>query len=346
MLIDGWKNSANTTKQVVTILKSPKEDRYVFLDSYDITGNSETGEELNEICNRSINLAIEKYKTEVFAVVSDNASNMLKMGRLANKLLHTTCSSHTGNLLAKDVICKDVASKVMKVLREFKHPDLEKELQECGGSKIKLAVDTRWCSYRDSFQCLIGNLRNMKTIAAKDNIKIKQDIIQLLFDGTFIGEVERIIEISDPICKLINECQSTDCYIADAAEKWLHLELPEEFESFLNKRKKMALTIYCLTANFLHPLYRGKSLIETQTDMVHEFLIETLSGVGLKSYQEYTATSGIFQTLVDKEIHCPKTFWGLAERKHPELSDLAKKLHSIPASSGALERLFSNWSFV
>ncbi|EEZ99876.1 hypothetical protein TcasGA2_TC002658 [Tribolium castaneum] len=346
MMIDGWKNSANNTKQVVTILKSTRSDKCIFLEAYDVTTTPETGEKLSELCNLSVELAKTKFKTEIYAVVSDNAANMLKMGKLTSDLMHTTCNSHTGNLLAKDLISKELCSKVITILKEFKHPNLEKELQSQGGSKIKLAVDTRWCTYRDSFSCLIKNLKFMKKLAAEETIKLKQEIIQLLFDDEFIDEVKTTIEVSNPVCKLINECQSSSCTIADACEKWTHLQLPAEFEDVLKRRRDMALNIYSLTSNFLHPLYRGRSLNQTQVDMVHDYLVATLSAEGLMSFHQFCSSEDIFETLERKNICCPKVFWGLAERKHPELASVALKLINIPASSASLERVFSNWAFI
>lgn len=65
ILCDGWKNSSNNTKTVVTMLHNV-------------------------------------YYVETYAVVSDNASAMVKMGNLNIHCMYT-CNSHTGNLLAKDV---------------------------------------------------------------------------------------------------------------------------------------------------------------------------------------------------------------------------------------------------
>jgi hypothetical protein len=69
------------------------------------------------------------YNTTVYAVVSDNASHspMLKMGRLVKHIIwHSTCNSHTGNLLAKDVTDKILNENISLILKEYKHPDLEK----------------------------------------------------------------------------------------------------------------------------------------------------------------------------------------------------------------------------
>lgn len=344
MLIDGWKNSANNTKQVVTIIHSSDGDN-AFIDAVDLTGVPETGEELHEICNNSITIAKEKYNVDLYAVVSDNASNMKKMGRLSTNLIHTTCNSHTGNLLAKDVIDKEIATKVTSILKEFKNCNLEKLILDNNGTKIKLPIDTRWCTYRDSFQSLIKNLTVLKKIVA-EGYRVKDEIAQALFDNNFIENVLSMIEIQNPICTLINECQDINCNIADAANKWITLEVPDQFQHFLKKRRDMSLNVYTLTANYLHPVYRGELLSEEQKDEVDSYLIGLLDKDGLTSLHEFKTNSGLFGDLKEKHVTTPATFWGLTERKHPQLSKLALRLLKIPASSAQLERVFSSWSFV
>jgi hypothetical protein len=54
---------------------------------------------------------------------------MLKMGRLVKHtsiIWHSTYNSHTGNLLAKDVANKVLNENLSLILKEYKHPDLEK----------------------------------------------------------------------------------------------------------------------------------------------------------------------------------------------------------------------------
>lgn len=124
LLIDGWKNSSNNTKNVVTMLQTAN-GKSCFLESFDFSGSSETGEALAEVCEQSLSLAKDKYNTEIYAVVSDNAANMLKMGRLVD-LWHTTCSSYTGNLLIKDIVDQRIMEDVTTVLKEFKHSLISK----------------------------------------------------------------------------------------------------------------------------------------------------------------------------------------------------------------------------
>ena len=77
LLIDGWKNSSANTKNVVCMIG----DQQYFLDSWDLTGVSENSENVTKVVNEASELAKEKYDTDVYAVVSDNASLMVKMGK-------------------------------------------------------------------------------------------------------------------------------------------------------------------------------------------------------------------------------------------------------------------------
>ena len=80
LLIDGWKNSLANTKNVVCMIHNIGDQQY-FLDSWDLTGVSENSENVTKVVNEASELAKEKYDTDVYAVVSDNASLMVKMGK-------------------------------------------------------------------------------------------------------------------------------------------------------------------------------------------------------------------------------------------------------------------------
>ncbi|XP_011685453.1 PREDICTED: uncharacterized protein LOC105448508 [Wasmannia auropunctata] len=71
LLIDGWKNTSNNTKTVVTILHNAK-GHAAFLNAWDVTSESETSDKLTDIVNKSIQLAMNLYGTTIYAVVSDN----------------------------------------------------------------------------------------------------------------------------------------------------------------------------------------------------------------------------------------------------------------------------------
>lgn len=102
------------------------------------------------ICDDAIKLAEERYKTVVYAVVSDNAANMIAMGKKLPQY-HSTCNSHTGNLLAKDLVDKNIANRVVSVLKEFKRNELE-QLSVCRLKHVGAATAMHSNASRKTFQ--------------------------------------------------------------------------------------------------------------------------------------------------------------------------------------------------
>ncbi|KMQ89391.1 membrane-bound transcription factor site-2 protease-like protein [Lasius niger] len=220
LLIDGWKNSSANTKNVVCTLHSVSS-KSTFLKSWGITGLRETGEQLKEIVNEKIKLAKEKFKVTTYTVVSDNASPMISMGKKV-EIWHTLCHSHSGNLLAKAFVSDDFAKTVNELLHKFKSPSAEYEIKQRGESRIMLACDTWWCSYRDAFRCLLKNLHLMQALVDEKKIQLNPKY-ERLRDPSFAIQLQDFILIFDPICQLINVCQESDCSIAKACEEWLKL---------------------------------------------------------------------------------------------------------------------------
>ncbi|KYN21734.1 hypothetical protein ALC57_05885 [Trachymyrmex cornetzi] len=92
----------------------------IFLKSWDLIGLKETGDQLKEIVNEGIKLAKEKFNIITYAVVSDNASSMMLMGKKVN-IWHTTCQSHSGNLLAKSFVPETYAKNVNNFCMHSRH---------------------------------------------------------------------------------------------------------------------------------------------------------------------------------------------------------------------------------
>jgi hypothetical protein len=89
-----YERKIPSTKTVVSMIHGA-DGSQTFLNAYDVTRSSETGEKLPEIVRSSIEIAKETYKTSIFAVVIDNASTMIRMGCLMKHLVwHSTCHSH------------------------------------------------------------------------------------------------------------------------------------------------------------------------------------------------------------------------------------------------------------
>lgn len=185
-----------------------------------------------------------------------------------------------------------------------------------------------------------------KIVADRSELKIKQDVVNDVFNDELTSNVQSQISLFDPVCKLVNKCQSRSYSVADAAEDWLSLELPEVFANQLSVRLNMALNVYSTTANYLHPVYRGKRLSEFQKHRVQDFLLDELDSDGLDSLQLFELNEAVFGTLATKNINNVRTYWRTAERSNANLAKLALRLMKIPASSAQLERLFSNWGHI
>ena len=236
-------------------------------------------------------------------------------------------------------------------MKEFKSPSLERQLLNLGGRRVALPADTRWCSYRDSYRCYLANLIPMRTIISMGKYEIKQEAINLVLDEMFEQELLELLIIFDCICELTNKCQRSDFNIADALEEELNLQFPichDFYESLLKARLKKVVKPITLAANILHPVYKGKIFEENESycEMARSFFEESLNEAGLEDLDAYQKNRGIFQTLQQKKVKCPQTFWILAKGQHPALSDLAQLLLNIPSSTAVIERLFSQWSFV
>ncbi|XP_018403329.1 PREDICTED: uncharacterized protein LOC108780192 [Cyphomyrmex costatus] len=352
LLIDGWKNSAANSKLIVSTIHTVM-DKSVYLNSWDLTGIRETGEVLIKIVNEATEIAKNKFNIRIYAIVSDNASAMILMGNSVD-LWHVTCASHSGNLLAKSLVNSKYAESVNRLLREFKQPGPEKEIIERGGQKIILACETRWCSYRDAFRCCLKNLSIMRQIIKDKTITIKTECSKILFSEDFETTLQDYILIFDPVCTLINKCQQSNTNIADACEEWFKLIIPtanDNYEKIIEERLKKALRPSILTANFLHPTYKGKKFmhIEKYRCEVYNFLSKELNVKNLCDHlgiQAFLHGTDIFKILDSKNLTFPHTYWFMASKKYPDLAELADKLMKIPASSAQIERLFSQWSFV
>ncbi|XP_043256809.1 uncharacterized protein LOC122399852 [Colletes gigas] len=123
LLIDGWKNSAANSKNVVAMLRLTT-GRNLFLESWTFNQIRETGKALSEVVNQCVEIAYNQYNINIYAVVTDNASNMINIKRRVD-LWHVTCNSHSGNLLFKSLIDTSFDDKVNNIIKDFRSPNLE-----------------------------------------------------------------------------------------------------------------------------------------------------------------------------------------------------------------------------
>lgn len=200
----------------------------------------------------------------------------------------------------------------------------------------------------------------MKTVTAACEVELESDaeaiapkpnVSSLIFNFNFIGSVKYLLQLLDPVAELTNYCQKSNSSVADAAEKWLELlnDGPNELLEFLNYRllQSNVLNTVTMTANYFHPVYRGKRLNEEQQTEITSYIFEKLDANALESCRQFKEDEGVFANLKLKKINSPKTYWHYAsELGHKQLAAFAIDYLKIPATTAQLERLFSNWVYI
>lgn len=98
----------------------------------------------------------------------------------------------------------DITQCVKDLLKEFKHSLFEKALVDIEGSRIVTPCDTRWCTYRDSYECLLKNRQYMKRLIVDDDRfkTMKTTVKTMIFDDEFIDSVKNNIKLFNSICNL------------------------------------------------------------------------------------------------------------------------------------------------
>ena len=130
----------------------------------------------------------------------------------------------------------------------------------------------------------------MRKEVGLNECKIKQNILQLLFDENLEIKINTKLEflknIADFKCKLTEP----ECTIADAVE--LCFELYENQENILYKQCMETTFKKCSkkASNFLHPAYKGRKFL-SQNHFVEKkntsFFLENLAAKGMNQLSEY-----------------------------------------------------------
>ncbi|XP_011501050.1 PREDICTED: uncharacterized protein LOC105364739 [Ceratosolen solmsi marchali] len=328
LLIDGWKNESTNTKNVTVMIRTETSET-IFLDNYELSNNKDIVQELTDIAKMSIMEAYEQFKTEVYAIIMGNSWSLIKMDAVS-EVWQFPCNSYVIKILTKEYISQDFMNTVCKILKQlnviFKDDDLEN----------KISSEMRWINTKCILEYCIANIGTIQTILSSENlIKLSKDYKCLFFDEEFIHKIESYINFLDSINELTIVCQTPKSNIADTAEQWLCLQLPDDDSETAEKllaRRDSVLKIQCLVANYLHPVYRGRKLSDNQMNKVEEFLLNELDSDGLNSLQSYVNGDSIFRVLNQKDGLSSQTYWSLARRTHNDLATLALKLLTIPAS--------------
>ena len=99
-------------------------------ETVDTSGHAHTAEYLQEVATSAIISTEQRYNCKVGTLVTENASNMVKMRRQLTSDSDTTdtniisygCSAHYLNLLAKDIEIPGVKERIIQIVTYFGIP--------------------------------------------------------------------------------------------------------------------------------------------------------------------------------------------------------------------------------
>ena len=142
--------------------------------------------------------------------------------------------------------------------------------------------------------------------------------------------------------------------IADSCEQWLDLLTSPDLEPYwknVEKRFKQAMATNHFLANLLHPTYRGRKLKPDHVTQAQELLQATKPETVPELMNFMTDTLPVPKVLQNElAINTKSTVWWMCVERSgavsKELSSIARKLMSLPASSAAIERVFSNFGII
>lgn len=291
-------------------------------------------ENCEELYNKCKQLALENFNTAIYAVATNNP-----IFHVQDNIIILKNYSQIAIQLADCIISDDIIYDVNRAMEHFRHyQDL---LIKHGGTPLQI-IGT--CSRRDFLLNFLENHGPMQKCLTMERTEPPSDFFNDFFGSEYIKGVKTVLDVSQQILdNLEKKTHQLHYSIADAVEDWISFQVPDAFYDTLQEFRRDLFDRISLAGNMLHPKYRGQRLSNVQKDVVDEFFLENLNVEGLDSFQNLVHKECIFETLLAKEISSPMTFWRMAQRKHPSLSEFATKLLNIPASFKRIEILLNNW---
>lgn len=358
MMQDGWSDIHNTP--VIATSLHTGEKSY-FMTAVETGTNKKTADYCTSIAQDAIHEANEKYGCNVTGVVTDNEKKMEAMRRNLKdddpSLTVYGCSAHWLNLLGQDITPTQVINQVVEINKYFRNHHIPGALlaEIAGSVKPQLPADTRWNSQLACTETFIRNRPFMLLIVAQNEDVIDTRIRSLIHNVGLFSEVKHLQTQLQPISRALDSFQSDTATIADACEQWNDLLQNPDLEPYrknVDKRFKQAMTPNHYLANLVHPIYKGRKLRPEHVTSAQELLHETKPELVPELLNYMSETLPIPKVLQQESSinnTKPAVWWSCVERSGvitKDFSQLARKLMVLPASSAAIERVFSNFGII
>ena len=205
------------------------------------------------------------------------------------------------------------------------------------------------------FETFIKNHASYVKITNKHHDERDSKIVAHIRDFNLYQQVKDLISQLKPVASALAVLESDSTNIADACHTWSNLLRNEELKphsAAVKRRFEQAISHWHLVAYLLHPKYRGENLNFEQKEKARALLlkINPLFVTDAINFELKEAPFPVtyFEDQVIKTIDASK--WWRSIAKACDISkyfcQLAAHLQTCPSSSAAIERIFSNFSFV
>lgn len=365
LMQDGWSDIHNSPV-IATAVHC--EGQQHFISSLDCGANHKTAEYCTQVASDAIKMLKEEFSAQVIGVVTDN-ENKMKAVRKKLKELHKEvtaygCSSHYLNLLGQELTNPDVIKHVTAVNKYFRNHHTPGALLEnqTGSVKPQIPGATRWNSQLTCLETYIRNRPYMSLVCNGDN-NIDTNIVQKVNDAYLYMQAQDLATNLKPVAKALDRTQANDCNMAECCEIWLSLrdtlgespDITESMKTAILKRFDEAVTPNHLLANMLDPRYLGRNLTVDDENSAEGVIAEINSDIMPLLYA-FAAKGQPFPAHFFEDTMRlgtpPSIWWRTLQRKLRnsagigELAKISCQLNKFPASSAAIERVFSSFGLV
>lgn len=362
LLQDGWSNVKNDPIIATTVHTGSSS---FLLSASDCESNKKTAEYCAQSAINSIKDCEERFGIKIIAVCTDNENKMEKMRKILESenadLLTYGCSAHYVNLIENEVTPQTVLKHIVEVQKFFRnHHQPHGWLKETDGAVPQLPNSTRWNSQLDCVDTFIKNYHKYVQIHSEHTDDIPNNIAKIIDNVQIYKESLNLIKQLKEVSRVLDLLQSDSTNLSHAVELWLDLVESSDLESYkeiILKRMNQALQPFHYLANIMDPKYRGRRLSASQEDEAEQWVMEKhpnylpyILAFKIADAEYYPAS--IFSEDVVCMFQSAK-WWNIVAVRTEKRNKLPKEfcsfisnLLSCPASSAAIERIFSTFGMV
>ncbi|GBB86930.1 hypothetical protein RclHR1_13390002 [Rhizophagus clarus] len=321
LISDGWSNmlQEHWTNYLITT------PRPVFFSAH------QTGEirQTEENIAANIDKVISQIDhSKLSAIITDNASSMKKAWKLLAikypKVVFLGCVTHSLNLLIGDIMKLSWADRTMKngkkIVKYFK------------SHQILAAVNQL------TIELTVTELSHNQTVRIEDDIK------SIVLNDGFWKDVDNLLKVLNELVIGISIFESDTPSLSKVLD-WYYNQLESSDNILFFSFRKVA--------NLLDPSFHGCHLTSNSMNKISQFIQKYYSDDAVIIWTQilnYKEKNGVFVNKLAWETSDkvdPIIWWcGNFGDSAPKLTQVAKKVLSIPTSSAASERNWSAFAYI